>query len=58
MSLVFILLVLCFCVTCVVTNVCILGVPVELPPPGPAGGGEGLVQRGATLGSSANPDGS
>lgn len=39
-------------------RVCVLGVPAELPAQGPAGRGEGLVQGGATVGGSANPDGS
>lgn len=33
-----------------------LGVPAELPAQRPAGRHKGLVQRGAALGSSANPD--
>lgn len=35
---------------------CFLGVPTELPAQRPAGRHKGLVQRGATLGGSENPN--
>lgn len=37
---------------------CVPGVPAQLPAQGLAGGGEGPIQRGATVGGPENPDGS